>query len=423
MNNPYRTDYPGQGPFYGREFEVTQLLRALRTGRKSIAAVMGGRGMGKTSLALRLEDRLRDDANIAVHLLRKPEADPHAFVAQLSGKFGRLIEPQLFTESIEEAVRAQDAERTVVLIDEVENLIIHPAGCKLLENLRIAWEALLGRLGIVVFGGSSLRQLLVSDVSPFLRSAQWLPLRGLDRTETAALVREPCQLDISDDMVDVLWEQTGGHPLLIQGVMERAMALGQPVTDQLLIAEFADAQTPKIFKTWWKNLKPRGQDIYRRLLAHGQPLGHDRRLAMLGNEPSPWIEVLETTGVARVHGGETLLRGEAFRAWYEREHAQQAARPETIDVLALDRVPTEQRHEFENTVVRTTARWSRDRIEYPVTALKSPPARGNDRLLPEQSFQIELLMALKQRDLLVEPEPLSVAGRTDLKIRWPEAPE
>src|ERR1700710_2278641 len=60
-SNPYRTDYPGAGFFSGRASEIALLVESMLTGRQSLAAVMGGRGMGKTSLALRIQSELSAD--------------------------------------------------------------------------------------------------------------------------------------------------------------------------------------------------------------------------------------------------------------------------------------------------------------------------------------------------------------------------
>lgn len=423
MHNPYRTDPPGQGPFYGRAEDLDRLCNDIQSGRRSIAAVMGGRGMGKTSFALRLQTQLRERGISSVHLIRRPASDAVDFLNQLGRRLGASLDPALAMDSLVEAIDAMSDGRVVLLVDEIEGLIGEARGRALLDNLRIAWEALAGKLGIVILGGSALRALLSSDTSPFLRTAQWLPLKGLSRQDTAALLREPCDLDVPDDLVEALWEQTGGHPLLLQATMERAVEMGEPVVDHLpkALAWVVRARfEPTIFPIWWDNLQQRGQAVYCKLLAHGRSVPRDERVKVLGNAPHPWIEILETTGVARGEGDELLPRSELFRAWMERNHP---AHPEMRVPLpaSIEAMLAGIEHSFERLVLGATARWARDVVEYPGLVLKPGRARGNDRLLPEQYFQLGLLQALRQRDLLVEPEPLSSArGRCDLKIRWPQ---
>ena len=70
------------------------------------------------------------------------------------------------------------------------------------------------------------------------------------------------------------------------------------------------------------------------------------------------------------------------------------------------------------------AKWARTTVEFPTWHLRSAStASGNDRLLPEQHFQLGLLTALLQQELLAEPEALSSErGRADVKVRWPPNP-
>jgi hypothetical protein len=293
-------------------------------------------------------------------------------------------------------------------------------GRALLDNLRIAWEKLNGWLGIVVFGGSALRELLSSDTSPFLRTARWMPLRGLSLSEAAALMREPMGLSIPDDLVEVLWEQTGGHPLLLQAILERAVELGPPYMSRLHRAMHEVAEErfhATIFPIWWDNLKERGQGMVRALALHGRPVEAHERVEVLGALPTPWIEVLETTGVARVESGALLLRCALFQTWIARNHPARAmARGPSESALGrlLVRVGA---GPFEREVVEAVAQWARSTVEYPSWSLRGKGA-GNERLLPEQHFQLSLLTALCQHDFVVEAEGLSSGrGRSDIKVR------
>ena len=425
-SNPYRTDYPGAGSFYGRASEIAMLVESLRTGRQSLAAVMGGRGMGKTSLAIRVQDELRSDPAVTVHLIRKVSADPIDFLSQLSVRLARPIDPSCPVESLVEAVRATAGSRIVLLADEIDGLIASEQGRELVEALRIAWEELAGKLGLVIFGGSALRTLLNRGNSPFLRAARWLPLKGLSLSDAAALIREPLHLTVPDPLVEVLWEQTGGHPLLLQAILERAVALGAPIVDRLpdAVRTIADERLePTLFPIWWDNLGENGQAIYRALISHRKPVERHEQAHVFGQAPRAGIEVLETTGVARSDGDQVLPRGELFRVWVEHNHPRPSHGPPASDRRLPEVLRAFGAHAFEALLVSAIARWSRSVVEYPTWALRSGRASGNARLLPEQHFQLSLLTALHQRDLLLEAEGLSSAGgRADLKARWPPEP-
>jgi hypothetical protein len=427
--NPYRTDFPGQGPFYGRSNELSFLERAIENGRRSIAAIMGGRGMGKTSFAIELQRRLHAREISAVHLIRRPDPSPEAFLDSLGRCLGASLDALAPVDSLVQAVRTSPSSRVVLLIDEIEALLTARNGPLFLDNLRIAWEQLLGKLGIIILGGSALRDLLASNTSPFLRSAEWLPLRGLPRNEAAQLLCEPCDLSIPDELLDSLWEQTGGHPFLLQAIMEYAVDIGPPVIDKLpdaIIAVMQKRLIPTIFPIWWDNLQPHGQAVYRKLLAARRSILCSEQVHMFGPNPGPWVEILETTGVARLDGGEIVPRGALFREWMEQNHrlpARSLGSDDDLDEDVTSRFHSV--HEMEVKVVQAMMRWSRDLLEYPSIFIRSAQRlKGNDRLQPEQSFQLSLLMALRQRELLVEAEALSsIRGRSDLKIRWPSEPD
>jgi hypothetical protein len=389
---------------------------------------MGGRGMGKTALAMELQKRLAVDKTKVVHLIRNPARDAGLLLSQIELLLGLPLNPIQPVESIVQAIEALDCSRVVLLLDEIDGLIASNSGCDLLENLRAAYEHLGGRLGIVIFGGSRLRDLLSSEASPFLRTAQWTPLVGLSLMETASLIREPLNLLVPDPLVETIWEQTGGHPLLLQMLMERAVELGSDPALRLHGALHDDRIEQQlaatIFPIWWDNLTPRGQSVYRTLLGLRRPLERQEWARVFGNGPDAVVEILKTTGVARVDGGQLLPRGELFRAWLQQNHPVADAKsydavPEGCDeplgALAV--------HSFERSVMSGVVRWARATVEFPTWHLRSPQSSGNDRLLPEQHFQLGLLTALLQRDLLAEPEPLSsTRGRADVKVRWPPDP-
>ena len=410
----------------GRAGELAQLTSALHTGRRAVAAVMGGRGMGKTALAIELQKRLAADGTKVVHFVRRPSKDAAAFFAQLSSILGLPLDPILPVESIVEAVEALDCARVVLLLDEIDGLISSDTGRDLLENLRAAYEQLGGRLGVVIFGGSRLRDLLSSEVSPFLRTAQWMPLLGLSLAETAVFLREPLDLAIPDPLVEAVWEQTGGHPLLLQLLMERAVALAPDATQlHQALRELAEEQlNATLFPIWWDNLTPRGQSAYRTLIGLRRPLERREWAVTFGNGPDAVVEILKTTGVARADGGQLLPRCALFRLWLEQNHPFAEASSRTVHPVADDALfHLLGAHPFERLVVSGVARWARATVEFPTWHLRPSQSAGNARLLPEQHFQLCLLTALLQRDLLAEPEALSSGrGRADVKVRWSPDP-
>src|SRR5690606_27479409 len=90
--NPYVEDL-----FVGRTTELTKLGNELTRGRSTLAAVMGGRGMGKTSFARELERVLhQSDSEPEVIRWASTPSDPSAFYEKLSRSLSVDITGTLF---------------------------------------------------------------------------------------------------------------------------------------------------------------------------------------------------------------------------------------------------------------------------------------------------------------------------------------
>lgn len=307
--NPYSSDLPAWAIFVGRSVERERLTSSVNAGNPGVVAVMGGRGMGKTSLARRAE---RDGSqDVRVEFVGLPRS-PRDVLDTLGQALGGTIDERMLVRSVAARFRA-DARPVALIIDEVEGLLGTTEGVELLESLRVVREApSVGELlRVVVLGGSGLRDLLQRDVSPFLRAAHWLPIRSLEHSECERLMCEPLQAVVPAVLVEWLHRETGGHPLLLQRVLARAVERGWPKADQIeRSANEVEREQGPLFEMFWRNLRDGGQRAYHDLLDRG-PLSSGQRLRRLGNNPDATLEVLETTGVvaidpvgdARVHGG------------------------------------------------------------------------------------------------------------------------
>jgi hypothetical protein len=430
IQNPYRHDLPAIELFFGRQGHLSRVKQALTTGRNALMAVMGGRGMGKSSLLLAIERSVSSVPGLKVVRMDRAPRDPRRLVQMLCESLGIEVLDDSVVALLQPKLEAPGAPRLALLIDEIEPLLDTQEGIDFLENLRILYEHVRGRLAVVVFGGSRLRLLLQSDASPFLRTAKLDPLMGLSRDETIALMQQPLGITIDEADLDLAWSSTNGHPLLLQALMEVATdraiknntevpAEVRPALAELDVVEFSTTT----FTIWWENLAKSGQIMFSRLIRSAAPVRDEDAASLLGDRPFEWIQVLESTGVTRRSGGVTYPRGELFRQWYTRNFAL-ASSPEGANpfdealLAAVGTVP-----EFERAVVRAVARWVHDTLELPFYAVRDLPGKTGNALLQEEAyFQISLLQALRQHGWLVEAESLSVrkGARTDLKIRTPD---
>jgi len=384
--------------------------------------------MGKTSFARVLADRLReeDPRSEVICWPFMPVSDDE-FLAKLGRDLNFEFSGRLFVDELVEAVNLRGSGRTILIFDEVDDLIGRAQGRSLLENMRIAWEQLEGRLGVVILGGSSLYELLETNVSPFLRSAEFVPAaRAGPRRGSASRPRAlPHRCSRCDSRVAVAGDR--GAPALLTEIMKAAVDGGGDVAAKIfdvIDVGFAEALETKYFAIWWRNLRCQGQALYRRLVEHGAPIERARVASLSAGPASTWVSVLETTGVARIEAGELLPRGELFGRWARREHFVERE----IEVsLATHLEPIAERmSEFERELSVAISRWRNGVIGYAGLGLLLKPDKadkrgkgesGNDRLMPEAHFQLSLLLALAQHGWQVEAEGWSVTGRSDLKVQ------
>ena len=425
VENPYRTDRVAGTLFVGREALLAELCDAVRSGRNAVRAVMGGRGMGKSSLAGQLGNRLAADALTIV---------ASGSARKVASKIGRALNADLaagdFVEVLVAAIKQHPKGRVAVVLDEVEKLLGDPEGIGFLDNLREAYERADGRLALLVLGGTAVRDLLVDEASPFLRIAGGIhTLSGLEREEAAELLRRPLGLEIPESIVDALWAETAGHPWLLQMFMEHAVDSAASRTDVSAhipaAIRKAESKLHSIaFPIWWDKLHTRGQDVYRRVVRQTAAVSRAQWVGCFGNDPRPWLEVLASTGIVALDDESVIARGTLFQQWVEQNH------PAAPPVNAPDHDPLEAWLKavgvdtFEHLVVRALAAWARATVEFPAAALKHEAnARSGDNgaLQPEAFFQMHAIVALLQheRHLTAEPEALSMrpAGRSDIKVR------
>ena len=424
-SNPYRTDRVAEVPvFVGREALLASITSTIRANRNAIHAVMGGRGMGKSSFARRLQLAIGTDALTVVTSGRLERV-----TVDIDRELGIALSTGDPVAALADAPGRQASGRVLIVLDEVEKLMLAEDGLAFLDNLREAYEQAGGRLGIVVLGGTGVRDLLLDKGSPFLRVAGPIHvLTGLSRDEAAHLMRAPLNLQIPDETVDALWAETAGHPWLLQMFMERAVERAKTLDEVAgrLPAAVRDTEGrlhANAFPLWWDNLRGRGQDVYRTLIAETGVVPRAQWVQRLGNDPRPWIDVLASTGLAALDDDAVIARGVLFRQWVAENHPAlpAAAAPGEVGVDGwLTAVGAGQ---FERLVVRALATWARATTEFPAAAVRIDEAAnaGNGALQPEAFFQMHALITLLQHEahLTAEPEALSMrsAGRSDIKVR------
>lgn len=431
VENPYRGDRLST-VFVGRDAILSD-LEATILRRGAICPVMGGRGIGKSAISRKLEERLAERV-----LVVRVEGGVEDVERSLTSRWSEFRAAD-FVVSLEAIVRDPTTKPVLLVLDEVERILTDGRGIGLLDNLRKVFDDTDGRFSVVVFGGTELRSLLKDSASPFLGKALLRVLTGLSRDEIAQLVRAPLNETVADDVIDALWAETAGHPRVLQHVMEHAVDRWQDASraDSLRVLEpyVLDALVEvrrtwlecELYRQWWQNLREGGQRIYRLLLRALDPLPRSDWVKQLGDDPVPWVEVLESTGVAAGGASGLLPRGSGFAAWVRENHPERPLSGAPSDPPLATWLSALSLGAFERDVVMSLARWARRSVEFPGLLLKARGERGNDGILSEHSVRLSALMALTQHDAFatVEAEALSAHSekRSDLKLRARDAPD
>jgi general secretion pathway protein A len=207
------------------------LLFAMREG-SGFVAVTGEVGTGKTTLVRALLRETHGD--VAVAYIFNPVLSATELLQTINAEFGlpsRSTSKKELTETLNNFLVAQklDGGRAVVIVDEAQNL--EPAvleQLRLLSNLETETEKL---LQIILLGQPELRDVL--DRAELRQLSQRIALRWhldpLSREEVARYVKHRLRVAGGDEALfepralDVLYEQTGGIPRLVNILSHRAL--------------------------------------------------------------------------------------------------------------------------------------------------------------------------------------------------------
>ena len=237
--NPFQ----GAGPaddrtFSGREFELSTISSNAHA--KSFA-VVGGRRIGKTSLLMQLHNRNLPGTGLQSLLYDcQPLAVPDlSFLNQEPKDWSPPLPPGHTARTFRELLEAIPTDKPLaILLDEIDQLIEKdaPASWPVLKTLRSLVNS--RKLQIVACGAETLRRAMADPSGPlfnFFHSV--LTLKRLEYAAVRNLVTRPLgklEIDLSqeNDIIRLIWQSTGGHPLVVQklcaNLLERVSR--QPIT-------------------------------------------------------------------------------------------------------------------------------------------------------------------------------------------------
>ena len=346
--------------FKGRREEKSEILDGLRQGDSF--AIIGGTRIGKTSLLyelkrVMLEELGRDQGWVVGPLFLSthqfPELSQRAIYRQIIQEFTQTIRPirfpdlkvntdKLFDRSVTEEsafpafvkVLAKIVEevaadmKMVIMIDEVDELQRHDWSNTFFNNLRhlISQTGLSRNVAICIAGTLEIFSLYKVAGSPFLNVISGTKsLRLLSPEETAELVGEPTNHQVDAEVIDHIYDQTGGHPFLIQFLMKHlCRKFGRDQT--AVTPQDVDDLVDKFFKergdfeNWEGKFRDEDRLAYRFIAGRDQGAKKMQVIQTLDDaeQANTSLELLCHTGVIRETARNHYQRaGKMFDVWFQ----------------------------------------------------------------------------------------------------------
>ncbi|MEY3867858.1 MAG: hypothetical protein RLZZ338_1749 [Cyanobacteriota bacterium] len=346
-SNPYNWQRINPDLFYGRTALANDLVRRLVNGESF--GITGGRKMGKTTLLRRVEKDLLYSAieakkggllviPIYIETLALPlniSADSiYQEIARLLNKKLRStisitanseqVDAQGFTSYLQTIVNSITRYRPqlIFIFDEIEPIITSDWGRGFFAN----WRSLLQNnldlshyLSAVFAGASEMFEIARDIGSPLSNILVWRELELFLQNDTAKLMCEPSQYDWSDIIINDVHKLTGGHPFLIQYMMQ--LVCSEDVEKASLTLDNAKRQFLKEqkiqFQNWWDRFNNTTQAIYAQL-AEQNSLKRKTLLSGFGGSANRGIAILAHTGVVRIdwENDTILMAGSLFKEWF-----------------------------------------------------------------------------------------------------------
>jgi hypothetical protein len=349
MKNPYAWNTVNPELCYGRDALLSELLSGLPGSPRYSFGVAGGRRMGKTTLLRRVElelqagiDQWRAGGLLVIPIyvdglvLPRPLAASDVWVYLLRGLQSALPDQPLrapspvdfsaFKQIVQPVlINLPERPRIIVMFDEIEPIVV----CDWANGFLGQWRALLSNTPYLseyftaVFAGAREMTALQRDVgSPLMDILEWRSLRSLEYDDACRLMQEPIGYAWPSAFLQRAYVETGGHPMLLQYVMQHVCAALPEAAEQSLeqaTARFARERGWQFGEWWERYCTPAAQRIYARMPDDGSQLPLRQLTREFGlDEANDALEILQHVGliVAEEDGFAFRYSGEMFRRWY-----------------------------------------------------------------------------------------------------------
>lgn len=262
----FRGPLQPDSPLYkGRQTDLEKLVRWCKGEVQHYGIIFGARQSGKSSLLLRLEQRL-SSSHVVCHADFEylSEASPARVFGALAQDFARAFSQTVpnseipdalcFSEYLCQLLEVHPAQQVVLLIEEL-GALPKTSRFALANALRAIFNdrqrtnrRALARLMVIVAGNTELYDLAYTDVSPFANICESHYLVDLSESEALGLVQDGLStldvpLDVSAQMGSSIYKLVHGYTYLTQRLghaLEAELENGAPLNDEVLEQAVAD---------------------------------------------------------------------------------------------------------------------------------------------------------------------------------------
>lgn len=348
MNNPYAWNQVNINLVFGRDRLLNELLSGLPGANRCSFGLTAGRRMGKTTVLRAVESEISHSSAIwtadgllviPVYIdglaLPRPLTPSQLWSAilgkvqvALAGTTSTVSDFSEFVELTRELIeQREEAVRIVVLIDEIEHILV----CDWADGFFANWRALLTNMpGLsncftAVFSGAQELARLKADIgSPLMDVLEWRMLGPLGFEDAQRLIEEPTRRQETPVVLSTIYSETGGHPMLLQYLMQRICHTDCPTTVDAVRAVangFISARGWQFGEWWNKYCSETAQRIYFRLEASEWTPRRDLVREFGSRDANDAVDILRHVGLAEESDDGLNVRriGQMFERW-QRDH-------------------------------------------------------------------------------------------------------
>ena len=355
MKNPYVWNAIDPDMCYGRDTLLHDLTSGLVGCPRYSFGLAGGRRMGKTTVLRRVQRDLlaRTDEWNAGQLLVIPiyvdglalprpltENDIWELLLRqlppsLLGTSHTLEKPdfEVFKRTLLTAFRdIEEQPRVVIMFDEIEHILACDPDRAFFSHCRALLSNTpdLSDCITAVFAGARELDELRRDVgSPLKDILEWRNLHALTYEDACRLMQEPIGRRWDCEFLARTYRETGGHPMLLQYVMQHVCKLWSDAYDSDSMVQLIEQATEKFarerqwqFTQWWARYCSRNaRRVYARIFDSRGNLELQVIVNEFGlDEANDAVELLQHVGLVekRDDGLSFCCIGDMFRKWYAR---------------------------------------------------------------------------------------------------------